>query len=257
MGITDKKRFLSSLDYEHSIKFAHIYDLAEKANRRGCSQYGDFLSESSLGELLRRRDFLPMHPVLFGGFPDAERKMVGFIPEYEDADFPISVLSLSSPRLKNLSHRDFLGSIMGLGIKREKCGDIIMNDNSCQILLHSDIADFVCSSLDKVGREGVKAVITELCDLNIPEKKFTAVSGTVASLRLDAIVSLFAGKGRSKSGELISGGLVFVNGIAASKFDMHLSDGDTVSVRGIGRATLGVGGHSKKDRIFITLNKFS
>lgn len=257
MGITDKKRFLSALDYEHSIKFAHIYDLAEKAYRQGRSLYGDFLSEGSMGELFRRRDFLPMHPVLFGGYEDAERKMVGFIPEYEEEDFPISVLSLSSPRIKNLSHRDFLGSIMGLGIKREKCGDIIMNDTSCQILLHRDIADFVCSSLDKVGREGVKAQLIELCDLSVPERKFTAVSGTVASLRLDAIISLFAGKGRSKSSELILGGLVFVNGIAASKCDMHLSDKDTVSVRGIGRATLSVGGHSKKDRIFITLNKFS
>ena len=257
MGITDKKRFLSALDYEHSIKFAHIYDLAEKAYRQGRSLYGDFLSEGSIGELLRRRDFLPMHPVLFGGYEDAERKMVGFIPEYEEEDFPISVLSFSSPRIKNLSHRDFLGSIMALGIKREKCGDIIIGEDTCQLLLHSDIADFVCSSLEKVGREGVKTELIELCGLIVPEKKFTSISGTVASPRLDAVISLFAGKGRSKSAELIKGGLVFINGIAADKCDMHLSEGDTISVRGIGRATLSVGGHSKKDRIFITLNKFS
>ncbi|MBQ6937692.1 MAG: RNA-binding protein, partial [Clostridia bacterium] len=130
--------------------------------------YGDFLSEGSIGELLRRRDFLPMHPVLFGGYEDAERKMVGFIPEYEEEDFPISVLSLSSPRIKNLSHRDFLGSIMALGIKREKCGDIIIGEDTCQILLHSDIADFVCSSLEKVGREGVKTELIELCGLIVP-----------------------------------------------------------------------------------------
>lgn len=253
----DKQRFLSSLDYEHSIKFAHIYDLAEKSFRQGRALYGDFLSENSLGELSRRASFLPVMPALFGGYEDAERKMVAFIPEYEEADFPISVLSLSSPRIKNLSHRDFLGSIMALGIKREKCGDIIIGEKECRILLHSDIADFVCSSLDKVGREGVKTQIIPLSDLNVPQRKFTATNGTVSSLRLDAIVSLFAGKGRSKSGELIKGGLVFVNGIAASKCDMHLSDGDTVSVRGVGRATLSVGGRSKKDRIFVVLNKFS
>ncbi len=257
MGITDKQRFLSSLDYEHSIKFAHIYDLAEKAFRQGRALYGDFLSENSLGELLRRASYLPVSPVLFGGYEDAERKMVAFIPEYEEADFPISAISLSSPRIKNLSHRDFLGSIMGLGIKREKCGDIIIGEDSCQILLHRDIADFVCSSLDKVGREGVKTQITALCDLNVPQRKFTTTSGTVSSLRLDAIISLFAGKGRAKSGELIKSGLVFVNGIAALKSDMHLSDGDIISVRGVGRATLSVGGRSKKDRIFVTINKFS
>ena len=123
--------------------------------------------------------------------------------------------------------------------------------------MHRDIAGFVASELTKVGRVGVKCTQCDLSDIVLPEKSFTPISGTVASLRLDAVVSHFAGKGRSQASELIGAGFVFVNGIVCEKNDMHLNDGDTISVRGYGKATLEVGGKSKKDRIFITLHKYS
>ena len=213
MGITEKQKFIFSLDSRHSIMFAHIYDMALQSDKYSCSIYGDFLSENSISELLRRTSFLPSEPVLFGGLEDAKRKMVAFIPQYEEPLFPISAIRLSSPRLKNLSHRDFLGSVLGLGIKREKCGDIIINDDECYILLHSDVASFVKNSLSKVGREGVRVEEVELTDISLPQKSFDLIKGTVATLRLDAVVSLFTGKGRGKASEVINSGIVFVNGI--------------------------------------------
>lgn len=257
MGGISKAQFLYGLDSRHSIMFAHIFDMAEKCDRHSYAVYGDFLSENSLGELAVRRQYLPMEPVLSGGFPDAERQMVAFVPEYEEPSFPISALKLSSPRIKNLSHRDFLGSVLGLGIKREKCGDIIISGDCCYVLLHEDICSFAANSLTKVGREGVRAEIVPLCEIEVPEKEFRPVTGTVSSLRLDAVVSLFTGKGRSKAAETISAGLVFVNGICLQKSDSRLRHGDVISVRGKGKATLEVGGTSKKDRIFITLNAWS
>ena len=86
------------------------------------------------------------------------------------------------------------------------------------------------------------------------EKEFKSITGTVSSPRLDAVVSLFAGKGRSKAVEVISGGLVFVNGICVQKSDFRLSDGDVISLRGKGKATFRTGGTSKKDRLFVTLD---
>lgn len=255
--IISKEKFTSALDSRHSVMFAHIFDMAETSSRRGCSVYGDFLSENSLSVLYSRRSFLPAEPVLFGGTEDSERQMVAFIDEYDEADFPIGAVRVSSPMLKNLSHRDFLGSVLGLGIKREKCGDIIILSDVCYIILHRDIVSFVASELTKVGRVGVKCTECELSDIILPPKSFTPISGTVASLRLDAIVSHFAGKGRSQASELIGAGFVFVNGVLCEKNDVHLKDGDTLSVRGHGKATLEVGGKSKKDRIFITLHKYS
>ncbi len=257
MGIIDKDKFTASLDSRHAVMFAHIFDMAEVCDRRSVSVYGDFLSENSISTLLCRKQYLPLEPVLFGGTEDAERQMVAFIAEYDEAHFPISAVRIYSPHIKSLSHRDFLGSILGLGIKREKCGDIIILDNECYVIAHRDIASFIASNLTKVGREGVKCEECDLSHIRLPEKSFEPVKGTVATLRLDAVVSLFAGKGRSQAAELISAGFVFVNGILAAKNDMHVRDGDVISVRGHGKAILETGGKSKKNRTFITLNKYS
>lgn len=257
MGGISKNSFLHGLDSRHNIMFAHIFDMAAKCDKYGYGVYGDFLSENSCAELLKRAQYLPVEPVLFGGFDDAERKMAAFIPEYEEPLFPISALKLTSQRLKGLTHRDFLGSVLGLGIKREKCGDIIINEDCVYILLSDDIASYAANSLTKVGREGVKTEVVPLSDIQIPQKSFKPVTGTVSSLRLDAVVSLFSGKGRAKAAEAVSAGLVFVNGICVQKSDMRLSHGDVISLRGKGKATLQVGGTSKKDRIFITLNSWA
>ena len=237
--------------------FAHIFDMAQTAGQRGISIYGDFLSENSLSVLLQRKQFLPLEPVLFGGYEDAERQMVAFVSEYDEADFPLSALRITSPMIKSLTHRDFLGSILGLGLKREKCGDIIILDNECYVIVHKDIASFIADNLTKVGRVGVKVALSAVSDIVFPEKSFKPVTGTVSSMRLDALVSLFAGKSRQNAVEFISAGFVFVNGILAEKNDMHLSEGDVLSVRGIGKAIVEIGGKSKKERIFVTLNKYS
>ena len=257
MGRINKDSFTYGLDSRHNIMFAHIFDLATSCEKYYSATYGDFLSENSISELLRREQFLPLSPVLFGGFEDAERKMVAFIPEDISPEFPISAVKFSSPRIKSLSHRDFLGSILALGIKREKCGDIIIKEDEAYAFLSDDIASYVANNITKIGREGVKTALVEPSRIDLPEKKFREIKGTVSSLRLDSIISLFAGKGRSKATELISGGLVFVGGIEATKNDMRLSDGDIISVRGKGKATLSIGGTSKKDRIFVTLNVWS
>lgn len=257
MGGISKSQFLYGLDARHNVMFAHIFDLCEKAERHGFSAYGDFLSENSISALLSRKSFLPMEPVLSGGFEDAERQMVAFIPEYDEPIFPITAIKISSPMIKSLSHRDFLGSILGLGIKREKCGDIIIGEKEAFAILSEEIASYVLNSLEKVGRVGVKCEEIPLPEVKVPEKSFKPITGTVSSLRLDSVVTLFSGKGRGKAAEIISGGLVFVNGIAVTKNDFHLKDGDVLSLRGKGKATLSVGGTSKKDRIFITLNAWS
>ncbi len=258
MGIKEeKKRFLYSLDDESRSLFARIYDLSVQADKYGGALYGDFISETNADVLLDRKHLLPAEPVLFGGFDGAERKMVGFVPDYLEADFPISIVKITSRKNSNLTHRDYLGSLMGLGIKREKCGDIILNDNICCVFLQSDIARFVDSSLLRVGSEGVNTSIVSVDEVTLPERKFTQISGTVASLRLDSVLTLFIGTGRSHTTAYINNGRVFVNGVVSSKPDMHLEDGDVITVRGVGRAILEVGGTSRKDRTFITLNKYA
>ena len=253
-GITDKKKFTHSLDSRHTLMFAHIYDMALRAEKYSRAVYGDFLSENSTALVLTRAHLLPSAPLFFGGYDGAQRQMIAFLPEYEEAYFPVSAIRIDTPNIKRLSHRDFLGSVLGLGIKREKCGDIIINEDCAFIFLDSDVASFVSNELTKVGREGVKTTLIPLSEVTVREKEFKSITGTVSSLRLDSVVSLFTGKGRSKAAEAVLSGLVFVNGICIQKSDAHLRDGDVISVRGKGKATLKEGGKSKKDRIFITLD---
>ena len=96
MGISQKQKFLSGLDREHEIRFAHMYDLALQADKCGFAVYGDFLSENEQSELLCRKNLLPVKPSFFGGFPDAERKMVCFSPDDEEKYYPIVPIVITS-----------------------------------------------------------------------------------------------------------------------------------------------------------------
>lgn len=252
MGVS-RAQFISSPDSDRSTLFAHIFDMASQSFNHSRICYGMFLSESEQSDLIKKASFLPCPYTLFGGYEDAERKMVAFLPDYAEENFPISVLNILTPNLGRLSHRDFLGSLLGLGIKREKCGDIIINEDSASILLHSDIAQFAADNLLRVGREGVSTSVNSLDTLVLPEKEFSYITGTVSSPRLDAIVALFIKSGRSEAVEFISSGRVFVNGICAMKNDAHLSGGERISVRGKGRGIVEFGGQSKKGRIFVTI----
>lgn len=255
MGISQKQKFLSGLDDEHEIQFAHIYDLALQADKFGCARFGDFLSESGQSELLKRKNLLPCAFELFGGFPDAERKMVGFSYDGEMGQYPIVPVVIRGKNLSSLSHRDFLGSIMALGIKREKVGDIITGGEKCIVFSCEEISRVILQ-LDRVGKTPVVCEEESLSELELPARQFTEIKGTVASLRLDAVLAMMIGTGRGNTGEWIRSGRVFVNGICASKADMRLSGGEKISVRGVGKAELELGGTSRKDRIFITLKKY-
>ena len=255
MGITDKQRFLSALDEDLVLPFARIFDISQKSFERGYDLYGDFLSENALLILKSRARLLPCEPVFFGGYDGAERCMIGFCPDYITPTFPISALEVTYRKTAQLSHRDFLGAVMGLGIKREKCGDIIVDDGKCLMFMQNDIARFVESSLLQVGREGVSVKITEPLKIRTPEKKYVEIKGTVSAMRLDCVLVLMLGQGRSRCVEWIESGKVFVNGVCALKSDMHIKEGDILSVRKSGRASVELGGTSKKGRIFVTLKK--
>ncbi len=255
--MTDKKSLLYNLDEQQQILFAHIYDLSARAYSSGRDFYSCFLSENECALLKARESCLPVAPQLFGGYGGAMRNMAGFVPEYIEPHFPISAVAVTARSFSSLSHRDFLGSLMSLGIKREKCGDIVISENCCYIFLQSDIAEFVKDNLVKVKNTGVSVSVENAEDVAVPERKFVTVKGTVASLRLDAVLSLAVGKGRGKCAEYIQTGRVFVDGVCTAKPDMHLQNGCTLTVRGVGKMLVEVSGNSKKGRIFVTLNKFA
>ncbi len=256
MGLTDKTRFLTGLSSEDSPLFAMLYDRCARSEKFGGPMFGDFLSMDQQSRLAQRQGSLPARNMtLFGGYEGAERRMPGF--NARNRDFPICAIEISGKGLGALTHRDYLGALMGLGIERRKLGDISVSEDGAVVFAARDITEYILTTLSSVGKYPVQTRELPLDSIHIGDGKFQEITGTVASLRLDSVVSLFAGKGRSTAAELIKAGRVYVNGISTDRTDMKLLGGEVITVRGFGRATLEVGGLSKKERIFVTLKKYA
>ncbi len=256
MGLNDKQKFLSGLEIEDKNTFTKLYDRAQRAARFGGTAFGEFLSMAEQSRLMQREKYLPDAELsLFGGFDDAERRMAGF--NADEADFPVSAVEIRGRGTEGLSHRDYLGSLMGLGIERGKIGDIVLLEQSAAAFVHSDIAQYIENTLLSVGKCTVTARVVSPGEIAFGERRFTEITGTVASLRLDSAAAMLIGKGRSAACDLIRAGKVFVNGITSEKADAKINDGDIITVRGFGKAVVEIGGRSKKDRIFVTLKKYA
>ena len=185
--------------------------------------------------------------LLFGGAPGCERKMLGFAPAFQQLeyiDFPIDRLSIRFMKkfASGLSHRDFLGSITGLGINREKIGDINVGDGNAAAYVNRDVSGFICANLEHAGRCGVTAAIENIPNdfwegwqEMHPDDSFEMIAN-ISSPRLDAIISAVFNLPRSSSAKLISSGKVFVNWAPVIQNGKVIVNGDVISVRGYGRA---------------------
>lgn len=196
----------------------------------------------------------------FGGYPDAERTLLIALPEYID-DFAardeIAALSITGRDIGGLTHRDFLGSLMGLGIKRETVGDILVFEDKCLVFVKKEIADYIVSNLSKIGRSGVKIAVSDVDEVEIPPKKTEEISGTVAAARLDSVLAVACRTSRSKAVEYITGGAVSVNWEETDNVSKILSENDIISVKGKGRFKVSrIGGLTKKGRYGVTIEKY-
>lgn len=195
--------------------------------------------------------------VLYGGYDDAERLKIGFFPEYIQPDgslFPISAVDISynSSFSKNLTHRDFLGSVLGLGITREKVGDILPEEGRAIVFADSDIAEYIAANLDRVGHTKVNAKIAE--NIIIKPKEAVEKRLTVPSLRIDALLSNAFNISRGKTAELIKAEKAFINWKKETSVSRAVAEGDVITLRGYGRIKLSeVVGTTKKDRILLRL----
>ena len=195
----------------------------------------------------------------FGGYEDAERTVAFFLPDYmEDLPAELCVIRAASPaRGRKLSHRDYLGSLTGLGLKREVIGDILVGEHSADIIILDEIKDFLLLNYDKAGRTSLTLEAVSLDELKIPDRRVQIVKDTVASLRLDGVIASAFGLSRGKAAEAVKAGIVFVNGMQEDKIDSQVSQGDKLVLRGKGKAYLKeVGGRTRKDRIFIEIERY-
>lgn len=203
----------------------------------------------------------------YGGYEDAERCILVCLPDYIQ-DVPndeegymaelLRVIRVNTPKGgRKLTHRDYLGSLLSLGITRDVIGDILVRNEGADIVVLAEIADFIAMNYHKAGRTNFSAEILSISELdrgtiNIEEKQ-----DTVASLRLDNIVASAFGLSRTKAAEAIRKGVVSVNSMEALKVDMEIRECDKIVMRGKGKVVLAeIGGISRKDRIRIKINAY-
>lgn len=238
---------------ETQLLFSRIEDLIWE-NECGSGSFLGFLNEREAAAASAYLNNRGVDYRLYGGYKNASRVYISFSPDTPDCDFPISALRVSSKGSRTLSHRDFLGALMGLGVKRECVGDIVMiSDTEAVIFVRSELAEFIIRELDKVGRDSVEARTftsdrDELCS------KTETLRLIVTSMRIDNVVSACAGCSRSDASELISSDMVFVNYLNADKPSRLVSEGDVLSIRGHGKFIIGdLAGKTKKDRLVINV----
>ena len=196
----------------------------------------------------------------WGGYENAQRKMLIYLPDYLEEvpeDGPIVCLQATFYEEDSLSHRDFLGALMGFGIDRACVGDICVENGICHFFVSAEIAPHLLREFDKAGRTALHLSAIPLSAFTPPPEQTEVLADTVPSLRLDCIVSSGFRISRSVAEGCIRAGKAAIDGLPCEKADKPVCQGATVSVRGLGKIRLmEVGNRSKKDRIFIKIEKF-
>lgn len=248
---------------EDRLVLAKVLDKAGQAESRNIPASTDFLSPQ---QQARARDCLrlagiPESACVFrGGYEGAERQVLLFLPDWmeaETAESPIRCLRASFREEEKPAHRDFLGSLMGMGIVREKVGDILVGPGSADLLVLEGVADFLLQSWTSAGRTKLRVSAIEPEHLHIPTLQRREVRDTVSSLRLDAVTASGFRLARGKAVALIESGKVQLNWQECVKPDKLLEAGDVVSARGFGKFELSeVGGLTRKGRVSIVLRVY-
>lgn len=247
----DEKRFIKS--------FSEHYNRSEAQQR---ALFTDFYNREWVQEIIAKycgKIYLDQIQ-LIGGYSDAERVIVGCSPyDIEAYEWPICCLKIEVKTGigKALSHRDYLGALLGLGIERDIIGDIIIKPFGAYVMIKHSMLDYIRFNLTSIGRyQNIHLTEIAFEEMEIEPPKVKVMEITVASMRLDVIVSAGFGLARSASLKLIKAEKVKCNGMNVSSSYLTKA-GDVVTLRGYGKIKIGAtSGLTKKDRLRITIEKY-
>ena len=247
---------------EDKLLLAKVWDKINAGMRREIPANTCFLTPR---ELEMTRYLFGVQPGLqsFGGYSDAERRMLVYLPEYleEEAlmeeDSPIVCLRASFFEGDSPSHRDFLGALMGAGIARETVGDICVGKDRCDFFVTAEIAPYILQNFTSSGRTKLHIEAIPLAAADIPEPEVREIRDTVASLRLDSVVSSGFRIGRSLASQYITGGKAAIDGLPCEKPDKTVAEGMKISIRGLGKIKIrAINGQTKKGRISLVIDRY-
>ena len=256
----DRERLLSHLEGDERLEMARVIDGAERALERTEPVWTDFfdprLRELAI-EILRQAP--EVRALSYGGHRKAERQRLVLIPSFyltESIEPELEFFRIRPDKPTKLSHRDVLGSVIGLGIRREKIGDILIADQEAQIVVAGEVAPAISQGLMEVGRTKVQVEAIDPEELAIAPERVKEIRTTVSSLRLDAVASLGYGVSRTRMAREIKGERLKINWQTIKDPDHAVRVGDILSMRGRGRVVVyEITGKSKKGRIGLILHR--
>ena len=258
----DKRQLLdrAARDGAERLLLARVLDRWEQCRSRNVPTATGFLSagEQAAVQALLNAAGIREGYAFTGGYEGAERRLVHFLPDWgEELAPPIAALRAAFHGQEAPGHRDCLGSLMGLGVAREKLGDILLSEGSCDLLAAEDLADFLVRNWESAGRVRLTVSRIALDEIKVPEARVETVRDTVMSLRLDAVAAAAFGLSRGRAAELIVAGRVSLNHVPCLKADRTVAEGDVLTARGLGKRVLReVGGLSRKGRTAIVIEKY-
>ncbi len=237
---------------ETKLLLSRLEDLVYKCSYEGLAYMG-FLNERECAAAVGFLNRTGAEFSLYGGYKNASRVYV-CVTQGVEPSFPIKAIRVSSKGNRELTHRDYLGSLMGLGIKRECIGDIItLNTKEAVVFVRDEIAEHILRDLDKVGRDSV-SVCEYAGDTDKLNSATEELKLIVTSLRIDNFVSACINSSRNEATRLISSDMVFVNYLQVKKPSQMLNEGDVVSIRGYGKYIVGYEiGKTRRDRLVINV----
>ena len=251
---------------EERVLLARVLDKLEQAQSRGIPAHTPFLSagEGAAVTGLLAAWGHPRH-CFWGGYPEAERRICAFLPDWQeeedlmsDPEGPLAAVEAVFPASASLSHRDILGSLMGLGLTREKLGDILLpQEGRCQVVALRSAVPILLSQWGQAGRWELSVKELPLSQLEVRPAQVKTIRDTVATPRLDAVLAAGFSLSRSKAAAYISAGKVALNHLECLKGDKLVEEGDVLTCRGLGKCVVKeVPGQSKKGRTMLVLERY-
>lgn len=253
-----------SKDADERIVLARALDQMERAQNRSIPCATQFLSPAQRAALepLLAASGHPRH-LFHGGYEGAERTVCVFLPDWQEpedwsaGDELAAIEAAYPPTGADLTHRDLLGGLMGIGLTREKVGDILVGDTAAQIVCLKEAAPIILSQFDQAGRYRLRLKEIPLSALSPAPAEVKLIHDTVSTLRLDAVLASGFSLARGKATDLVTTGRVSLNHRECLKPDKPVAQGDILTCRGLGKCVVKtVGGQSRKGRIIIEIERY-
>lgn len=257
----ERRRILDKLTGDERILVAEACDKVNQAVQQQRPQFTAFLDPAQRALIEDHAHLWDAGLTSWGGYAAAERQLLAFVPfavELDSAAYPIAALEISGNfSFNSVNHRDYLGSLMALGIKREMLGDIIVDSDGGQVILHRYILGFVQANWQSIGRVSISVREIPASKIRPPQQEQAVRTATVASLRLDAVTAAAYRLSRTQACKHIRAGRLKHNYRPETRCDRLVSPGDMLSLAGYGRAQLiDVGGKSKRGRQHIKVGRW-